>query len=173
VGDVGGACQGAASDGGQLVSGGPGELRVETNGGVVAVCCLFFCLSPAWPHRPLLIYLPAAPWSSVWPSPARVSACCPGWPQTPTPDGAPRTPPLARGSTTCPSAPDALAPPHTLVFPRSATVAAAAPRLRPHDPRCCGSHAIHRQRSCDRPILGPATGNFPTLGKLLRPVGLP
>ena len=98
---------------------------------MVAVCILFFCLSPPWPHRPLLIYLPAVPWSSIWPSPARVPACCPGWPQTPTPDGALRAP---RGSATCPSAPVALAPPRALVLPRSATVAAAATRLRPHDP---------------------------------------
>jgi len=142
---------------------------VESNGGVVAVCCLFFCLSPAGPHRPLLIYLPAVPWSSIWPSPARVPACCPGWSQTPTPDGAPRAPPLARGSATCPSAPVALAPPRTLVFPRSATVAAAAPRLRPHDPRCCGSHAIHRQRSCRPAQSGPGHRQFPNPGEIAPP----
>jgi len=83
---------------------------------------------------PLLVNLPAAPWSSIWPSPTRVPACCPGWPQTPTPDGAPRAPSLACGSATCPSAPVALAPPRTLVLPRSATVAAAATRLCPRDP---------------------------------------
>jgi len=130
---------------------------------------LFFCLSPPWPHCPLLIYLPAAPWSSIWPSPARVPACCPGWPQKPTPDGAPRAPPLARGSASCPSAPVALAPARTLVFPRSATVAAAATRLRPHDPRCCGSHAIHRQRSC-RPVQsGPGHRQFPNPGEIAPP----
>ena len=130
---------------------------------------MFFCLSPPWPHRPLLIYLPAVPWSSIWPSPARVPACCPGWPQTPTPDGALRAPRLARGSATCPSAPVALAPPRALVLPRSATVAAAATRIRPHDPRCCGSHAIHRQRSC-RPVQsGPGHRQFPNPGEIAPP----
>jgi len=50
-----------------------------------------------------------------------------------------RRAPLARGSATCPSAPDALALPRALVLPRSATVAAAAARLCPHDPRCYGA----------------------------------
>jgi len=133
------------------------------------LCFLFFCLSPAGPHRPLLIYLPAVPWSSIWPSPARVPACCPGWSQTPTPDGELRAPRLARGSATCPSAPVALAPPRTLVFPRSATVAAAAARLRPHDPQCCGSHAIHRQRSCRPAQSGPGHRQFPNPGEIAPP----
>ena len=138
-------------------------------GGVVAVCFLFFCLSPPWPHRPLFIYLPAVPWSSVWSSPARVPACCPGWPQTPTPDGVLRAPRLARGSSTCPSAPVSLAPPRMLVFPRSATGAAAATRLRPHDPRSCGSHAIHRQRSCRPAQTGPGDRQSPNPGEIAPP----
>jgi len=96
---------------------------VQRMGGVVAVCLLFLCLSPVFPHHQQLFDPPAVPWSAIWPSLTHVPACCPEWPPMPTPDGALRAPPLASDSATCPSVPIALAPPRALVLSRSATVA--------------------------------------------------
>jgi len=122
---------------------------------------LLVFLSPSsLASSPLVIYLPAAPWSSIWPSPTRAPACCIDWPPAPTPGGAPRAPPLARGFATCPSAPVALAPPRALVLLRSAKVAQPPRGCAPTTPRCCGSHTIHSQRSC-RPVQsGPGHRHF-------------
>jgi len=155
--------------GGVVVRSHPGMFRAGNVGGVVAVCFLLLSLSSPWPCFPPLIHLSTAPWSALWLSPARVPACRPGWPQTPRPDGAPRAPPLARGSATCPSAPVALAPPPTLLLSRSARVAAVATRLFPDDPRCCGSHAIHRQRSCRAVQFGSGHRQVPNPGRIAPP----
>jgi len=100
----------------------------------------------------------------------------PGWqggsrlaPKLPTPDGALHAPSLARGSATCTSAPFGLEPPRTLVLPRSATVAVAATRLRPHDPRCFGSRAIHGQPSCRPAQSGPGHRQLLNPGEIAPP----
>jgi len=63
----------------------PRAASVEILGGLVAFCCLFLGLSPLWPHHPLVIYLPAAPWSAIRPSPTCAPTSGQGWPQTSTP----------------------------------------------------------------------------------------
>jgi len=55
------------------------------------------------------------------------------------------------------------------VHPQSATVAAAATRLRPHDLQCCGSHAIHRQLSCPPVQSRPGHRQFPNPGEIAPP----
>jgi len=146
---------------------------VETNGGVAAVCCLLLSLSPPWPlHHCLSIYRqrrgrPSGPRPRASPPVAQAG------PKRPHPTARPARPRLHAARPRAPQRPLRWRPLVRLC-------SHVAPQWR-QPPRGCAPTtpgvAAPTQSTVNgrvgRPNLGPATGNFPTLGKLLRPVGLP